>query len=415
MASPPFLCWFGPFTRTSAWPRNPILPSLYLIPQHQTDLIDSNENSFVPDKMIAPSFIAASAFALQAAAFLIPPEVAEAAAPPADGYHLTTFKDPKSDVYPLPCTGCPLAIGPSETEDWVWTEGVDNVLSLNFTIDDAHNTLLLNDRTFFPVTFPIPLNLWARQYKQIDDGELHPNLHLGFALETYPPITSSDESGTTIIPVHFTVLDIAGKPVNVDTVAIDLVQLPAGELFIGKIDLIPAPEEAPGADCTNQLCRLRAIILSRIHAMIEAAKARAHKAGKMIKSGCHKMKSHGGHKAHKNGHKDGHKDKHHRPHHHKAHHRHAHGLMRFINRSMKLFIIPALLGIVGGLVASIIGMMVGQGLVYLWFRFVRRNQRGPYSRIALAEEAVEEEKEVLIEGESPPDYDELEVAKNDKE
>jgi len=83
--------------------------------------------------------------------------------------------------------------------------------------------------------------------------------------------------------------------------------------------------------------------------------------------------------------------------------------MRFINRSMKLFIIPALLGIVGGLVASIIGMMVGQFLVFLWFRFVRRNQRGPYARIVLVEEAEQDEKEGLIEGEAPPTYEELDA------
>lgn len=135
--------------------------------------------------------------------------------------------------------------------------------------------------------------------------------------------------------------------------------------------------------------------------MIEAAKARAHKAHSMIKSGCHKMKPH--HKSHEGAHNKEHS-------HHGNHHRHHRtGLMRFINRSMKLFIIPALLGIVGGLVASIIGMMVGQFLVFLWFRFVRRNQRGPYARIVLVEEAEQDEKEGLIEGEAPPTYEELDA------
>jgi len=76
--------------------------------------------------MIAPTSIAASAFALQAAAFLVPPEVAEAATAPSKAYHLTSFKDPKSNVYALPCTGCPLAGGSSE--ELVWTDGVENAL-----------------------------------------------------------------------------------------------------------------------------------------------------------------------------------------------------------------------------------------------------------------------------------------------
>ena len=368
--------------------------------------------------MIAPTLIAASAFALQAAAFLVPPEVAEAATAPSKSYHLTSFKDPKSDVYSLPCTNCPLAAG--SADDLTWTDGVENALvsppprvvsnppltssqSLNFTVDDATNTLLLNDHAFFPVNFPTPLNLFAPQ--KSDDDDAHPELRLGFAIETYPTVQSSDDDAT-LIPIHFTILHLADKPVNIDTVTIDLIKLPSGEFFIGKIDLIAAPVEAPGEDCTNQLCRLRAIILSRIQAMIAAAKARAHKAHNMIKGGCHKMRPH--HKGPNRAHKGEH-----RQHgvHHMGHHRHHRtGLMRFINRSMKLFIIPALLGIVGGLVASIIGMMVGQFLVFLWFRFVRRNQRGPHARIVLVEEAAADEKEGLIDGEAPPNYEELHAA-----
>jgi len=282
-------------------------------------------------------------------------------------------------------------------------------------VDDEHNTLLLNDRLIYPLILPVTLELFAHQIETSNDAELHPDLRLAFAFATFRAIESEDESGTTLIPMQLTISDIAGKPVNLDTVALDLVRLPTGELFIGKVDLLPAPEEAPGAECSNEFCRLRAIIIARIQAMLEAARARAHKAGNLVKGGCHKPKNshHGGHK----GHVDNNMDKHHRPHHHKAHHRH-HGLVRFINRSMKLFVIPAMLGIVGGLVASIIGMMVGQGLVYVWYRFVRGNQRGPYARVELVEEAEDDEKEAISEGECPPKYEELDATldvKDDKE
>lgn len=58
--------------------------------------------------------------------------------------------------------------------------------------------------------------------------------------------------------------------------------------------------------------------------------------------------------------------------------------------------------------ASAVGMLVGQALVYLWFRFHRGGQRG---NIRLAEVAVsEDEKDALVEPRDlPPQYEDVEV------
>jgi hypothetical protein len=58
--------------------------------------------------------------------------------------------------------------------------------------------------------------------------------------------------------------------------------------------------------------------------------------------------------------------------------------------------------------ACAVGMLVGQALVYLWFRFHRGGQRG---NIRLVEVAVsEDEKDALVETEDlPPHYDDVNV------
>lgn len=58
--------------------------------------------------------------------------------------------------------------------------------------------------------------------------------------------------------------------------------------------------------------------------------------------------------------------------------------------------------------ASAVGMLVGQALVYLWFRFHRGGQRG---NVRLVEVAVsEDEKDGLVETEDlPPHYEDVNV------
>jgi hypothetical protein len=86
-----------------------------------------------------------------------------------------------------------------------------------------------------------------------------------------------------------------------------------------------------------------------------------------------------------------------------------HRFGHILRQTLRFFIIPALLGVIGGLMASAVGMLVGQSLVYLWFRFHRRGQRG---NVRIAEIAVaEDEKDALVDAqELPPQYEDVEAA-----
>jgi hypothetical protein len=215
-------------------------------------------------------------------------------------------------------------------------------------------------------------------------------------LEILPAVSFEHEKGE-IITLQLTILDIEGTPVNVDTLKIDLRN--AGGLTVAKISNLPFAQSPGAAECTSSLCRLRAIVVARVRAMLEAAQARAHAAGAWIKSGC-RGKKHGGSR---HGQTAG--DRPH-PHHHgdRKMHRFAH----ILHQTLRFFIIPALLGVIGGLMASAVGMLVGKALVYLWFRFHRGGQRG---NVRLVEVAVaEDEKDALVETEDlPPHYDDVNV------
>jgi hypothetical protein len=57
------------------------------------------------------------------------------------------------------------------------------------------------------------------------------------------------------------------------------------------------------------------------------------------------------------------------------HHR-FHYFGHMLHQTLRFFVIPALLGVIGGLLASAVGMMVGQLISYVWLRFHRGGVRG---------------------------------------
>lgn len=68
-----------------------------------------------------------------------------------------------------------------------------------------------------------------------------------------------------------------------------------------------------------------------------------------------------------------------------------------IRQTLRFFVVPALLGIIGGLTASAMGMLVGQAIVYLWFRTYRNGERGPLRIYEREIAIIEEEQSKLLE------------------
>lgn len=226
----------------------------------------------------------------------------------------------------------------------------------------------------------------------------------------------TEVSDIALTPIHFTILDLQGVSVNVDTVKIDLIQS-WGHMHIARVTRIPYAE-SPGANvCITSICRLRAIIANRLRKMVEATKAHAGKAKTWIKNTCsgwRHPKVDAEHMKNVNANPKDCKDAQHKDHmtpHHRLHHghyqHHGHGRFRhFVRQTVHFFVLPAIFGVIGGLLACSLGMLVGQALAYLMNRRSRRDRV-----IEIVEAAVEtDEKDALMEsGEMPPQYEDVDI------
>lgn len=259
------------------------------------------------------------------------------------------------------------------------------------------------------------MSLTAPQVR-VEDGQQTRPIQLDFAWESLPPVTSEANPDLSILPIQFTILGLQGYPVKVDTVAIHLLRAP-GQTSIAKISQIPF-EDTPGATTCDtsskwSICRLRAIIVARMQAMYEAAKARAHAAHGWVKGqgkGCRGKFGHrGGHRGGPPGmHHEHDQAAHHGPHHGPHHGHHAHRFGRLLHQTLRFFVIPALLGVIGGLLASAIGMLAGQFIAFLWIRYHRGGRRGTVREVEIVIEE-DEKAALIIDGDiAPPEYQDLE-------
>lgn len=248
---------------------------------------------------------------------------------------------------------------------------------------------MANGRQIFPPVPPSPI----RAVQQLEDGEESDPMPVGYALEVMPLPSPADTPETEFLDVRFTILDIESHPVPVDTVAITLIVDPNGELYIAKtsIENTPAPDRSSWKKCQGKPKCLQELLVSRIRGLLSSAKDRlfnltSHKGGR---KGCHGKSKGMGHGEFKPGHMGiaeefNPKGHHHhqsapfepenagRPHHH-GHHGPPpppHGaLAHTFSRVVRFIVVPAILGVLAGLTASAVGMLVGQVVIFCWQRY----------------------------------------------
>lgn len=291
----------------------------------------------------------------------------------------------------LECKNCPV---PSyQHNELTWVYGVESKLQLHFAITKNEvDKLRLNGIQIYPPP-ELPLQpLGTLQTAQETQDNNYPIfLRLGYEL-IVTPVTKSEEDQLELILVRFQVVEIGGNFVDgLESVLLKLLKTPSGNLMIG--DLKTAPTINPGSkDCQTLLCQLKSIVTGSLSHM-------------KPKKGCGSKTAPP--KALPHGHGD-HGSKH-GPHH---HHRH-HGLSRFLHalkRATFHVLIPVLIGIAAGFTASLIGMFVGQSVVFLWRTFYRRGRKGPCSRIEQYETKADEkdqEKSLLEHQDPPPVYEDV--------
>ncbi|CRG87168.1 hypothetical protein PISL3812_04185 [Talaromyces islandicus] len=347
--------------------------------------------------MYVRSLLAASALSLNAAAFLLVPEVIP---PIHDGEdapiphisHAVDTQHAQTEQIQLTCDECPFPT--ADSEGFVsWSSDTKSSLEFNFFAEDGK--LFVNDALLFPPVPTVPVDVKAVQRRDAD-GETTEPLNLGFALVAVPLAPPQDDM--ELMQIRFSPLDIEGHPVPLDTISLTVVKTASGDLFLARTEIEPPAgqdDHESWEKCNGDVRCLRRLIFVRIQALVQSAKAHMMnlKAKLMFGGkGCH-GKPRAGHMKH--GHHDMESASEH-PHHmgpngHPHHHRHA--WRRTFLRIVRFIVVPAILGVLAGLTASAVGMIVGQLIVFVWMRFRRNTTSRSTSAL---EQGTVSEKETLI-------------------
>lgn len=323
----------------------------------------------------------------------------------------------------LDCSDCPFALSSQRNGRHEWTNSVKSDLELNFAAEE--DKLKLNGVPIYPINPSSALApLSVKQTRKSGSAEttsstaFDGDLTLSYSLEVGDKKKGSASTGqaATITEITLSVLGLDSEVVHVDDIKIKALSIPnpvngKSELFIVAVDTAATDGSSPDAQCATIFCRVVYKFRSGVRKAQSHAKTAAHKI-KCICMKCFNAMRHGHHgrpshntAAAKQGSRPVQLPTHHRvrPGHfntHRHHHSWVHSFAKASKQVFSFVVLPILVGIVFGIAASAIGMLVGQIIVAIWLR-LRRN-----SHKTVAYERVEtEEKEGL------PKYEDLEDCK----
>ncbi|TKA80904.1 hypothetical protein B0A55_01683 [Friedmanniomyces simplex] len=408
--------------------------------------------------------------ALSASALILPPGVARAG----ETLELaaTTFVDPKAQSIIIPCSACafPTAQDSADTDDALfWIQGGANSLLLDFSVSEDGEHLLLGGADLYSPRHLPSLPLSTIQVKQIPSYGVQTDITAGkdrsadlkvteFRLmETKTKILSQDADRLVVLRLQITSLE--AKEMSLDEVEVKLLETGVGELLIMQItnapgspgdileDLLPTMEDSPpppsfrhhphGAphdvspkECRMlpaPLCKLRNVLESKIDAaMGPPHRFRKHGGGcRGRPGGPNPLPDHIKPPFMRPGEEQRAKHPHGRPHHmrphgaHHGHHRHGrfwqHHFLHTFAKGMVAVLIPVMAGITVGMTVSLLGLVFGRLISFLWIKLVRGGRRG-YASVALEEAVVADEEEeeeeeeeegkmMVAEMEAPPLYE----------
>lgn len=352
---------------------------------------------------------AATALVAASQAFLLPPAITST---DNDIINTLPFEDAvniKDRIVEIDCPGCPVRV--TDIEGNIHSAHPENVLRLNFSLSLKDNDqLFMNDVQIYPIdprsaSFMEPLTADQLVKSPAGTWEYAASPKLGYALAISHPATSSNNEQLDLVDVKIEILQVDNQLVNlVDAVVMKLLETPSGKLMIGDVQIIPIPSQRPiskptdgNQECTTMICKWRAIIADKFSKI----KGCAGKA----RPGAHGSKHGSGIRPHGHGRPRPHGP--HRPHRH--HHRHG-GFARFLRSIVLHVFIPIMIGVVVGVTTSLIGMVVGHLIIFLWRVLFRRGQRGQYRRVQQEETLVKDEddetRSFLNQQGPPPTYEE---------
>ncbi|KAI1379741.1 hypothetical protein F4677DRAFT_407498 [Hypoxylon crocopeplum] len=373
------------------------------------------------------SIITAAGLAAFTNALLLPPEISDAdnnlvntlpvplPAPIAVDERLNIPKIAEAQNLKLKCPGCPVRV-PHHGKVKIVND-IPSHLELDFSIEssDDADRLMLNGFELYPNADPFRNSLTAavrpdflhRQAKRPHHFKgPHPLAiqNLGFGMQTRPVATSEDDS-LELIMVELDIIEVGDVFINgIPNVQIKLVKTPTGKLMIGEVETVESETSQKNPmdkqeECTTMLCKWKSVMMQKIAAL------RAHK-------GC------GGRPAHAKGHDQAKAEdiigQHLSAPHRDAHHSHQRNWGLLFKNIASHILLPVAIGILAGVAASILGMLFGTFVVFLWRLVARRggsrrhHRHGRQHKAAHNEAVADDEKSSLMaheeEVDAPPAY-----------
>ena len=192
--------------------------------------------------MLLRSFLASSALALTAKAFLIPIEVANEVIKAKNSVNEPPI------LVKVDCPGCPFAVASEDINGPVWVDGIPNVLEMAFSTEN--NQLLMNK---VPMLGPDMGNviqpLRVHQLSLLPEMNQSPfegELGLSYSLELKGQEAPKNDAGILgYHNVNMQILGLADQMVNPNTVEISLMKKADGEVCFTCHGFFPQPKLLP--------------------------------------------------------------------------------------------------------------------------------------------------------------------------
>lgn len=287
-----------------------------------------------------------------------------------------------------------------------------SILKLNFSLShEVKDQLLLNGLPIYPIdprsaafmeplTAPLMAMTMEKTWVQTSTPKL------GYSLSVHHPVAYSNQDQLDLVAIHLEIVEVGDKFLSgLPSIEVRLLETRSGKLMIGDAQItqpksqVSTPTE-DDLECTTIICKWKAIVADRL-SKLKGLKGCGSKSRPDV------PKAFSGHRGKKPHHGHHSRPGPNRPFPH--HHRHG-GIARFFKGIVLHVLIPVLIGIMFGITSSLIGMVAGHIVVFVWRTVFRREQRERYTEVK-PEEAheYEEAKSLLACQGHPPEYEEAVV------
>ncbi|CAJ2503690.1 Uu.00g110840.m01.CDS01 [Anthostomella pinea] len=362
-------------------------------------------------------------------AFLLPPDISASdddlvkalPVPVEVDLEIIKFNDVQS--LELTCPGCPVRLGKDGPDDVKFSTDVPSHLELDFMIDAEHGTdrLMLNGFELYPNSDPFTNSLFAHVQPEVSErrpshfkGARPVNAQaLGFGLQTQPVTTSDDEDGLELVMVELQIIEVGDVFVGgIPKVQVKLVKTPSDKLMIGAIETTEPDTPQNNQECTSFLCKWKAMLAAKLRKPHGCGRRPGSVKGSPPKESS-KDASPEESAPQESAPQDASPDEAGVPMD-GSYDQTKHGMARIFRGIVTHVLLPVIIGVMAGVSISIIGMMVGTLIVFVWRTFFRSADTRSYhgirycNKAAHNEVALGDEKSGLMvhqeEVEAPPAY-----------